>query len=63
MERIGDKEASVRAQTVTALAKLIGTEDPDEVADGQKTVLELLVDMLSLDPAPYVLVVYFLARY
>ncbi|KAJ6562584.1 nuclear condensing complex subunit [Mycena capillaripes] len=46
-----DKESTIRSQAVSALARLIGSEDPSELQDGEKTILEVLLDVLSLDPA------------
>ncbi|KAJ6514182.1 nuclear condensing complex subunit [Mycena vitilis] len=47
-----DKESTIRAQAVSALARLVGSEDPSELQDGEKSILEVLLDVLSLDPAP-----------
>ena len=60
IDRLNDKEALIRAHAVIALAKLIGTEDPDEVEQGEQTILQTLLEVISTDPAPYV---YFLAPY
>ncbi|KAJ7917694.1 nuclear condensing complex subunit [Mycena leptocephala] len=46
-----DKESTIRSQAVSALARLIGSEDPNELEDGEKSILEVLLDVLSLDPA------------
>ncbi|RDB27802.1 Condensin complex subunit 3 [Hypsizygus marmoreus] len=54
MERICDKESLIRAHAVTALSKLIGSEDPDEVEPGEKTILEVLLDVISYEPMPEV---------
>ncbi|GLB42179.1 putative nuclear condensing complex subunits, C-term domain [Lyophyllum shimeji] len=54
MERICDKESLIRTHAVTALSKLIGSEDPNEVDSGEKTILEVLLDVISYDPAPEV---------
>ena len=48
----------IRAHAVTALSKLAGSEDPDEMDPGEKTIIELLVDVLSYDPASYVRVYF-----
>ncbi|KAG6841281.1 hypothetical protein C0991_000259 [Blastosporella zonata] len=37
-----------------ALSKLAGSEDPDEVVPGEKTILEVLLDVIAYDPAPEV---------
>ncbi|KAH0581314.1 hypothetical protein H2248_012409 [Termitomyces sp. 'cryptogamus'] len=54
MDRTGDKEVFIRAHAVTAISKLAGSEGPDEVDPGEKTILEVLVDVLSYDAAPEV---------
>ncbi|KAG6887175.1 hypothetical protein C0992_000306, partial [Termitomyces sp. T32_za158] len=54
IDRICDKEVFIRAHAVAALSKLAGSEGPDEVDPREKTILEVLVDVLSYDPAPEV---------
>ncbi|KAL0960147.1 hypothetical protein HGRIS_011782 [Hohenbuehelia grisea] len=49
-ERVFDKEAAVRVQAVIALSKMVGSEDPDELEDGEPTAMDLLKDALC-DPA------------
>ena len=49
MERVTDKEASVRVQALIALSKLAGTEDPSELEDGEPTVVDILLDAMSFD--------------
>lgn len=56
LDRIHDKEPSIRAQAVIALSKLSGAEDPADVAEGEPTVTEVLIDTLAHDPAAYVLI-------
>ncbi|TFK38229.1 nuclear condensing complex subunit [Crucibulum laeve] len=51
MDRVSDKEASVRVQAVIGLSKLCGSEDPAEVEEGE-TVLDVLLDTLAHDTAP-----------
>ena len=51
MDRINDKESLTRTYAVIALSKLIGTEDPSEIVDGQLTTLETLLEIMSLDDA------------
>ncbi|KAG6812899.1 hypothetical protein H0H92_015634 [Tricholoma furcatifolium] len=51
IDRTCDKEVLVRAHAATALSKLAGSEDPNEVEDGEKTILEILIDIISYDPA------------
>jgi len=54
IERICDKESFIRAHAVVALSALVGSEDPSELQEGEKTILEVLLDVLCFDPAPYV---------
>lgn len=49
--RINDKESTIRARAIVALSKLCGSEDPEEVEDGEKTAVEVLIDVLSGDPS------------
>ncbi|KAG6819105.1 hypothetical protein H0H93_015408 [Arthromyces matolae] len=49
MDRINDREVPVRVQAVIALSKLAGTEEPDEVEEGEQSVQELLLDVLKND--------------
>ncbi|KAH7929985.1 ARM repeat-containing protein [Leucogyrophana mollusca] len=51
IERVHDKETFVRVQAVVALSKLCGSEDPTDVEDGEPTVIEVLLETLSCDPA------------
>ncbi|EIM89256.1 ARM repeat-containing protein [Stereum hirsutum FP-91666 SS1] len=51
MERASDKEHIVRMQAVSALSKLCGGEDPDELADGEPTILSELEDIMVHDPS------------
>ncbi|KAF7330334.1 Chromosome condensation complex protein [Mycena venus] len=51
LDRIHDKEAMVRLQVVIALSKLAASEDPLEVAKGEQSLLEALMDTLSSDPS------------
>lgn len=53
MERASDKEHIVRMQAVSALSKLCGGEDPDELADGEPTILSELEDIMVHDPSAY----------
>ncbi|OAX38286.1 hypothetical protein K503DRAFT_718426 [Rhizopogon vinicolor AM-OR11-026] len=50
-ERVHDKETFVRVQAVIALSKLCGSEDPSDVEEGEPTALEVLLEILSCDPA------------
>ncbi|KAL0578384.1 chromosome condensation complex Condensin, subunit G [Marasmius crinis-equi] len=51
IERIHDKEPIIRAHSVVALSKLVGTEDPDELEVGESTAEELILDALCFDTA------------
>ena len=51
MDRLFDKEPLIRSHAVAALSKLVGTEDPDEVEEGEKSILEILLDVVSSDTA------------
>lgn len=48
-----DKESTIRSQAVSALARLVGSEDPSELQHGEKSILDVLLDVLCSDPAPY----------
>lgn len=51
MDRINDKEPLIRTYVAVALSKLVGTEDPNEIQEGQRTTLETLLETMSLDDA------------
>lgn len=51
LERLNDKEPPIRAHTVVALAKLIGSEGPEHRGP---TILETVLDIVSSDAAPEV---------
>jgi condensin complex subunit 3 len=53
LQRIYDKETTVRVQAVISLAKLSGTEDPADLA-GEPSVIDVLIETLTYDPAAYV---------
>ena len=57
VERLCDRESLIRAHAVIALSKLVGSEDPSEIQPGEQTILEVLLDLLCHDPAPYVIYV------
>ncbi|KAJ7701145.1 nuclear condensing complex subunit [Mycena rosella] len=46
-----DKEPTIRAQAVAALARLIGSEDPSELQHGERSILDVLLEVLASDPA------------
>ncbi|KAJ7746625.1 nuclear condensing complex subunit [Mycena metata] len=52
LDRIHDKEATIRMQVVLALSKLAGSEDVSELAEGEESVLQVLTDTLLFDPSP-----------
>ncbi|PFH49330.1 hypothetical protein AMATHDRAFT_76233 [Amanita thiersii Skay4041] len=52
MDRISDKESLIRVYAVIALSKLVGTEDPSELEEGQPTILGVLLDLTCFDDAP-----------
>jgi condensin complex subunit 3 len=54
LDRIHDKEPTIRVQAVIALSKLSASEDPADVEEGESTIIEVLVDTVSHDPAVYV---------
>lgn len=54
MERVRDKEPSVRVQAVAALAKICGSEDPEELGEDEQTAAEVLEDLLAHDSSPCV---------
>ncbi|XP_006463480.1 hypothetical protein AGABI2DRAFT_208301 [Agaricus bisporus var. bisporus H97] len=49
IQRLCDKETAIRAQCVIALARLSATEDPSELEEGAKSILELLTESLLYD--------------
>lgn len=54
LERVHDKEATVRMQAVVALAKLQEADEPDEDEEEDEdelTVTQVLIDVLTHDPA------------
>jgi Chromosome condensation complex Condensin, subunit G len=54
LDRMHDREVPVRVQAAIALSKLSGSEESSEIAEGEKTVAEVLLDTLAHDPSPYV---------
>ncbi|KAK2461192.1 hypothetical protein APHAL10511_006719 [Amanita phalloides] len=51
VDRVNDKEPVIREYAVVALSKLAGTEDPHEIQEGEKTILEMLLEIMSFDDA------------
>jgi len=58
LERIRDKESTIRVQATISLAKLSGIEDP--VAE-EPAVIDVLLETLTYDPTAYVSYVIFRA--
>ena len=54
IQRLYDKETIIRIHVVIALSKFVGTESPDEIEQGEQTILQMLLDTISIDPAAYV---------
>ncbi|KAF8656476.1 hypothetical protein AX16_002527 [Volvariella volvacea WC 439] len=52
LDRINDKESLIRTHATIALSKLVGSEDPDEVQEGEMTILEILLHLMQYDPSP-----------
>ncbi|KAJ7039564.1 nuclear condensing complex subunit [Mycena alexandri] len=52
LDRIHDKEATIRVQVVLALSKLAASEDVSELGEGEESVLQVLTDTLLFDPSP-----------
>jgi len=50
--RLHDKEPQIRAISATSLAKLLLTEEPDDITEGETSILEALVDVLKYDTSP-----------
>lgn len=51
LERVKDKESSVRLQAVVALSKLQEADEDEEDEDDEKSVSEVLIDILNHDSA------------
>ncbi|KAJ4489926.1 nuclear condensing complex subunit [Lentinula aciculospora] len=51
IERLCDKEPLIRAHAAVALSKLVGTEDLEELRQGEKTCLDLLLECVQYDTA------------
>lgn len=51
IQRLNDKETIIRTHAVIALAKLVESEDPDELEEGEQTILQTLLNTVSTDPA------------
>ncbi|CAL1698800.1 unnamed protein product [Somion occarium] len=51
MARARDKESLVRAHAVTALSKLLSGEDPDDLEEGEPSILDTMLDSMCYDPS------------
>ncbi|KAH9924026.1 nuclear condensing complex subunit [Fomitopsis serialis] len=51
VERVYDKEATIRAFAVTGLSRIVGGEDPSELPADQPSIMEILLDRLQCDDA------------
>ncbi|KAJ2934154.1 hypothetical protein H1R20_g2926, partial [Candolleomyces eurysporus] len=51
IERLNDKETLIRAHAAAALSKLVGSEDPEEMEEGEQSVLDILLEVLATDSA------------
>jgi condensin complex subunit 3 len=49
IDRLVDKESVVRYQAVISLAKLCGTENDSELADGEPSILDILLRTMAQD--------------
>ncbi|KAI0674717.1 nuclear condensing complex subunit [Trametes maxima] len=49
LDRLRDKEPTVRTQAVIALTKLSYSEDPSELDDGEPTIFDTLLDAMAYD--------------
>jgi len=50
LDRLNNKEVGIRALVVTALARLVGTEDPNP-GPSEKSILSTLLEMLETESA------------
>ena len=51
MERVRDKEFTIRVQAVVALSKLAGSEDPNELDDDEVSIIDTLTQIRRYDSA------------
>ncbi|KZO96900.1 putative mitotic chromosome condensation-related protein [Calocera viscosa TUFC12733] len=51
LERAHDKEPAVRVQAIVALSKVMAGETDEDLADGEQSVQEVLLDVLRHDPS------------
>ncbi|KZT61424.1 hypothetical protein CALCODRAFT_506217 [Calocera cornea HHB12733] len=55
LERARGKEPAVRVQAVVALSKIMAGETDEDVADGEQSVQDVMLDVVRHDPSAYVL--------
>ncbi|KZT57283.1 putative mitotic chromosome condensation-related protein [Calocera cornea HHB12733] len=51
LERARDKEPAVRVQAVVALSKIMAGETDEDLADGEQSVQDVMLDVLRHDPS------------
>ncbi|KAJ7056620.1 nuclear condensing complex subunit [Mycena amicta] len=51
MERVYDKEGTIRMKVVVSLSRLAEGEDLNELEEGQQSILQLLLDTMTTDPS------------
>jgi condensin complex subunit 3 len=54
IDRLVDRESVVRYQAVISLAKLCGTEDDSELAEGETPILDILLRTMAQDESAWV---------
>lgn len=55
IERVQDKETIIRTHAITALSKLLGSEELSQPsAEGEMSILDIILDSLCHDPAALV---------
>lgn len=52
--RLHDKEPQIRAISTASLAKLLPTEEPNDVIEGETSILDALAEVLKYDASPEV---------
>ncbi|KAH9887359.1 nuclear condensing complex subunit, partial [Cubamyces lactineus] len=52
LDRLRDKEPTVRTQAVIALSKLAFSEDPSELEEGEPSILDSILDTMAYDTSP-----------
>ncbi|GBE88890.1 hypothetical protein SCP_1402980 [Sparassis crispa] len=54
IERVRDRESSIRALAIVGLSKLLGGEDPNDLPEDEPSILDVLLDSLCYDTVPEV---------